>query len=56
MSKEEQYREALKHIAYLRPAGDVERCVGAKKLVAQIERIAINALNSSTSSDKKDPA
>ena len=42
--EEDRLREALKRIAYLRPAGDVERCVGAKKLVAQMERIALAAL------------
>jgi hypothetical protein len=37
--------EALHKIATLRPAGDVEKTKGAAKLVAQMERIALDAAN-----------
>lgn len=37
-------RKALRQIATLRPAGDVERCANARKLVEQMEGIAIGAL------------
>lgn len=37
-------RDALQRIVCLRPAGDVERCTGARRLVAQMESIALAAL------------
>lgn len=34
-------RRALNQIATLRPAGDVDRCANARKLVEQMEAIAL---------------
>lgn len=42
-------RAALKRIAYLRPAGDVETAKNTRALVEQIERIALEALQSQPS-------
>lgn len=37
--------EALRKIATLRPVGDVDTCKSPRKLVEQMERIAIAALD-----------
>jgi len=37
--------EALRRIATLRPVGDVDTCKNPRKLVEQMERIAIEALD-----------
>lgn len=43
---EKRAREALRTIAFMRPAGDVSRCPSseARKLVERMERLAIDAL------------
>lgn len=35
---------ALRRIAFLRPGGDIDTAKGTRKLVEQMERIALNAI------------
>lgn len=44
--------DALERISQLRPSGDVERCKEPRKLVEQMERIALQALRKFPSSSR----